>query len=1452
MSPYSWHAPERAARVAALLPGRRIPPLTRETLYADWSRRQLERWLRDHPDFDPAAAVAQYAAAEPSDESLLADFPRHIAPFGRVRDGRPDPQAAANVLISYCPFCGSRALSLIYDPQNPYHATTNCCRTELWGREQDGPPDYPLRPTETVEFRHLDDTFVAVPCTVYRDRDGVVWELFLRTIFDQRRWLQLGCDRVVEYARRFDQTADPLYVHKIAVLLDVVADVYYGLPLCWQNEVALGADGRGLTRAEWEAVPRPAIFEVGPLGPWNRRTPIFNRGWINMSREDIWVEPFAQVRHHPSFKAYSQTRYGDPEALDQKITTRLLREISLMYQSVFSQKLLTNYQEANYVGMWLLGVLLDDPVLLDFAQPTTEVVLYNHTYQDGLNGEGAPNYMAMPGGYFYPYLADPNGWLRFYPNFLEDNPFYHAASNEMRKLTTVRGLALEFGDQHQHVYPANLQTDPAVVAANERRGSRNWAGYGVGILRVGGPGHRQEVGLTYTRASLHNAQDALSLECWFDGVPVMRRGGYAAWWSNAPLQWERPEVRALREMGYPHEIVEGERSFEGWSWIYAHSPLCQNGVTVEETGTGKGWGDNRGYGEVVTFKGGEQQGEPGSGFQVLDVRDHYSFARVGKAVTDFRRTLIGVEGPDGRPYVLDLVKLAGGRRHQLYTSAWAERAGERLPPTASRAEDLAAALFGGNLPEDTPDTRNYRQVRDIERLAPAADTWDLTWRTDLRAYAPRDANGRLVPPPWPEDVGTVRLRLFGLPADGTELWRGRGPWIGWLKQPLPNGQRVDGNVAFVDARDFLIESRHSDNDALVSRFVHVIEGYREGEESVIRSVSPVPVEPIEGPGRDVLALRIEAAGHSDTLIYQSDAGAVRLADGLTTDARYALLRRDGDGAVIGAEAVRGTYLRAEGFAATMPGDFTGTIVDVIGDLSGTRAESALVIRPDRPWPHGDDLRDRQLLVRFESALRDPCDEGWRIERVTPLPGELVRVDVQDHAPFATSWHQVTVLPADRPNVIRTNRPLVDHGNAPWYEGLRLWFPERDRLYTIRKTSPVGGGVGGDTVELEEGVDLAQDGIKVGDWFVIYGVEPGLRVTVANDFSWRREPAPEWNQHALRATGPVTVTTAATAGPLAWRAGDGPWTTVPAGKTAFAAEESAGRVVRLVSGVPDWLDLDDRAAPTIVSTDLDGQALTAEAAADLGWIAPPQTLTVTFRDDANPLDRTACAVRLDGEPIHDSPAGWVRMTEAEAGRALTITVDLARALAHDAARPRRHGLEVVVVDRSVERRMTELRLSFIGRVPLEEGVVWLSDLMPVRAFAHGGLIRDRDYVGNPAEIAGRFYPKCLTLCPEPHPDGAHSEAVYAIPPERAAGRFVAEVGISASAAGRGTATFAVQVADSADGPWREVFASPVLSGGAEPVAVDVPLAGAKFLRLYATDAGDGINSDHAVWGAARFR
>ncbi len=71
-------------------------------------------------------------------------------------------------------------------------------------------------------------------------------------------------------------------------------------------------------------------------------------------------------------------------------------------------------------------------------------------------------------------------------------------------------------------------------------------------------------------------------------------------------------------------------------------------------------------------------------------------------------------------------------------------------------------------------------------------------------------------------------------------------------------------------------------------------------------------------------------------------------------------------------------------------------------------------------------------------------------------------------------------------------------------------------------------------------------------------------------------------------------------------------------------------------------------------------------------------------------------------------------------------------------------------------------------------------------------------------------------------------------------------------GGGSAMFLVQVSDSPQGKWETRYNSTVLRGGGDQITIKVALGQAKYLRLYTTDADDGIGSDHAVWGNARLK
>ena len=1149
----SWTAPDRAAKVVALIPGRGVPMPPPEVFLRQWTLERAAAWQRANPGSSPEKDYDTHVSAAPSDNDLAASAPDHISPYALVLEGKPDPAKAAVAMISWCPLCGAYGWFAI-DSANPHHAVTSCCRQDFYEREQDYPAAYQYRPNSVGRFQHLDDTVKEVPGYTFTDGQGVKWQIFPATLFALDRWQRVPA-LATGLLRQYRDSGNPLYAHKLAVLLDRVADVYYGLPFSYCNELATDPSGQPLTRAAWEAIPRP-VMSGSALGPssnncfgWNRSWPSFNRGWVFLADECVWAEPFARVRHDPAFKQYSQHKYGDPEALDRKVMSKLMRDLGLLFRSF---KLESDYQDGSYAHLMILGVLLGDRYLFDFAAGHQECVLYNHHYQDGMNGEGAPNYMDMVRGY-YAYMQDPQGWLEFDPDFLRRNPFFGPASTELDGLTTVRGLQLEFADQHIQAFDTRLSTDPEQVRQRERIPSRNWPGYGIGILRVGGSGHRQETSITYDRVSLHGAADKLGIECWVDGVPVLRAGGYANPSLSVPLEASQPETKALLALPYPHPVFDMRpvpgNPFKAWEWV--HCPLAHNTAVINELGTGPGWSDDEGFGEPVAYKGGEKPGEPGSRFQVLDCRDRYSFVRYAAKVggdpdlkvPEARRALLAVEGPDGRPYVVDILRLTGGKRQALYLSGWGDRTEEQLPAVRATAADMATYLDKARGPDagPLPMREQYAEIRQVEYRGQAPETWGLTWKTDFAAYVPLDAQGKPRRRPLPEEVGRVRLRLIGVRCDATpgndgklgqtgstELITAKSPWVAIINQPLPEGRSASGNVGFRDAWDTVIQSRTQTGAGVLSSvYLHLLEGYREGEQSVIKQVRRL--QPVADAGADPVAVGLQvslAAGHTDTVVYQPQPGRVRVAGGLDTDASYALVRQDTQGQVTEAHLVGGSFLKCGTFGVRTEGQYSGKVVDLIGDLTGTRQESALLIQPDRPWPSGVCLAGRQLLIRVINGH----NEGFTIERVTPQDGGRVRVDLQGYPPFSTGWYQVSRLDPAQPDVLKSSRQLWAGINTPWWWGCKAWFPETGKTFTILSTASDR-----ETLQVTEGRNLQTEGVKPGDWFTIYAIEPGVTVSVLGDVAWQREALASTAAvvDTLRATGDVSLTLPTRRGDL-WR------------------------------------------------------------------------------------------------------------------------------------------------------------------------------------------------------------------------------------------------------------------------------------------------------------------------------
>jgi len=163
--------------------------------------------------------------------------------------------------------------------------------------------------------------------------------------------------------------------------------------------------------------------------------------------------------------------------------------------------------------------------------------------------------------------------------------------------------------------------------------------------------------------------------------------------------------------------------------------------------------------------------------------------------------------------------------------------------------------------------------------------------------------------------------------------------------------------------------------------------------------------------------------------------------------------------------------------------------------------------------------------------------------------------------------------------------------------------------------------------------------------------------------------------------------------------------------------------------------------------------------------------------------------------------------------------------------------------------TEIAEATYRLMQLGEGHgVYLSDLEPTEAFAHGGLKRDVGYTGQPISLKGRTFAKGLTTHAETTPEGGRAFVVYALAGGLgAAKRLKAWIGIDDSAGKEGSCAFIVE--GRRQGQWQKLFESPVLRTGQGPVEVNVDISGSDQLRLRVTDGGDGISSDHAVWADA---
>lgn len=1085
----------------AELPGERILRMKPEELRKQASDEAMKKWKKPLTDaeFQKLENQSERRYGIETDAEIVSNVPASIAPYARLRDTpRPEIRPWAHwtghftqdqldsyhALISYCPFCDSRALTIRFDPKNPEHAQTTCCKKDLY--RKNAPAGYDLAPDSFAVIRYLDDSLRKIPCKLYKDAKGRVWQLFVANLFNKRDWSEY-IRTLARLSVLYLRTGNPLYPYKAAVILDRMAESYYALPLSLNNLDPAGKDGLGLSRSEWEALPRPNIWAKMPaIGWWNRNNPTFARGWMVLGREGAAIYEYALLHHHPAFRYYSKKKYGDPAKIDELVRTKLAREINLGYTSVCMNGLIQNYQAANSAHMLASAMIGGDKTLLDFAAANHDCIVYNHHYADGINGEGSVGYQGMLRRQFYPYMLEKTGWRTIDPAFLAKNPFFKTAACESGKQITARGLLFEHGDLYEmiHETPNNRvlgNLDTAEKPEKSNLPSQIWPLWGVGVIRVGAPGERLETILNFSRPSGHGGL-MMGLAGWFDGIPALRMHGYAPPWGNTSLK----TVKDINDLNFPRKAIYVPKAkpsvHESWNRLLAQSAIGQNTVTVDEVASVK-----RGLSEPLFFKGGEPADSPASKFQILEVNTLGEFRKMGvNSVEKYRRALIGVETPSGRAYALDIVPLKGGKTQTIWYSVWGDRIGQNGLGEAIGKNNLTEAIFRGK-----PPVRNrffspailykwvygiYDHVTDVETRTEQSLPWAVDYRTDYYAYF-RDKSGQEYGRPRP-GFGIVNFRIASAPVEPYAVWQAKAPWSPLSANLLTrSGAKIENQtITFDKAFDVLALRRTSKNNQILdSCFVTLLEGRHPGKAPVVSSMKTLAA----GSARAV-ELKLSEGGKD--LVFYQETNELRKLAGIETDARFALVRFNKAGRVVRLDMAQGTILRAGGKELRSPAaEDTGTIIEITGDLTGKPEKSELRIRPDKPWNPAA-APGRMLILHQTRKGSFANREGYIVQNAEQMSDGTVKVSLRGPAPFIISYHQAFFVDGK----LKVNRPIQKFDGLDYYPGIQVTFPRIGRTFTVRNAS---------IDSMETDTDLQKAGVRNGDWFYFHAITPGQKVSI---------------------------------------------------------------------------------------------------------------------------------------------------------------------------------------------------------------------------------------------------------------------------------------------------------------------------------------------------------------------
>jgi len=609
-------------------------------------------------------------------------------------------------------------------------------------------------------------------------------------------------------------------------------------------------------------------------------------------------------------------------------------------------------------------------------------------------------------------------------------------------------------------------------------------------------------------------------------------------------------------------------------------------------------------------------------------------------------------------------------------------------------------------------------------------------------------------------------------------------------------------------------------------------------------------------GRAPLAMRIDTAA-GDCIVFSDETGAAPavVKEVGQFQARWATVRRDGRG-ISSVTLVSGARIMVADVGIVTQAACTGRITAVDFNRNTLDVDAAL--------PSGAALQGEWMVIsndrhrtcyEVETVEALPRGSRIRLTEITPLVGKgyVDRIDEPERIIHTdTRWRifgKDYIWSGDFGPALAGYALVNEDLSAAFeIEDCKL-MPSRKRDWW--KPEPAWIKLRGATPFEAAFRDADGDG-RVG--FRVYDFQPGCSFRITGSAELKRLGPASWSFAHTGGEALLTLPCETALDTALARGADG---SVLRLSCRFAAQakrvgvvvpaEAGGQVVIRLQEL-EGVDLTDREPPRAAAIRVDGKPVAPAGIGQLEVDRAPRLIEIDVEDDKNALAALGASAQSGFKTVLAGEDGVsLALAEGNPRRGL-LRVEPGKIVTfQEQGTPTFYTLSVSFDDTAVDDARASLTFRFLLAPAAPEGTVHLSDLEPVKVFAHNGVKRDTDYLGDDVRLGGVPYRKSLMVCPE-RTDGPvnYGEAIYRIP----AGKFKtfrAVLGIEDSTVA-GNVIFSVQLRQGG-GEWRTAYKSGPLAQGSPPCPVAVALDDADEIRLY-TDANGTINCDHALFAGAR--